>query len=236
MLHRNRWTLALVAVLCILLLAGLAGCSKESKKESHFKKGEAYLTEGKFREASIEFKNVLQIDPNDSKAYFKLGMASLGAGDPREAYAAFNKAIELDPNSVEARVHLGRLFLMAREPEKAREQARIVLEKDPNNAMGHQLMSMVYLSDRKLPEAIANGWPLLRGREAWVVEYGEQNEAWPEWLAVRTKSAKGVKRWIFHFYIQDGHWVIRDWIPVVDRGGPGVATRARGELCPHDCR
>ena len=93
MLNRNRWGRALVAVLCILLVAGFAGCSKESKKEGHFKKGEAYLAESKFREAIIEFKNVLQIDPNDAKAYYKLGMASLGAGEPREAYAALNKAI-----------------------------------------------------------------------------------------------------------------------------------------------
>ena len=93
--HRNRWTLALAAILCVVFFAGLAACSKESKKESHFKKGETYLAENKFREAVIEFKNVLQIDPNDAKAFYRLGMAALGAGDPREAYAAFNKSIEL---------------------------------------------------------------------------------------------------------------------------------------------
>ena len=153
--HRNRWTWALAAVLCMVLLAGMAGCSKESKKESHFKKGETYLSESKFREAVIEFKNVLQIDPNDAKAQHKLGMAQLGAGDPREAYAAFSKAVELDPNFLEPRLQLGRLYLMARDSEKAREQARLILEKDPKNAQGHQLMSMVYLGDRKLPAAIA---------------------------------------------------------------------------------
>ena len=128
--HRNLWTWALAALLCVFLLAGLAGCSKESKKENHFKKGEAYLAENKFREAVIEFKNVLQIAPNDAKAQLKLGMAQLGAGDPHEAYAALSKAIELDPNSLEARVQLGRIFLMAREPEKAREQARGVQRAD----------------------------------------------------------------------------------------------------------
>ena len=88
--HRNRWTLAIAAILCAVFLAGIAGCSKEGKKEGHFKKGETYLSESKFREAVIEFKNVLQIDPNDAKAQLKLGMAQLGAGDPREAYAAFS--------------------------------------------------------------------------------------------------------------------------------------------------
>lgn len=77
----------------------------------------------------------------------------------------------------------------------------------------------------KLQEAIANGWTKLRGRDAWVVEYGESGQAWPEWLAVRTNSAGGPKRWIFRFYIEEDHWVIRDWRAVNPSPAQGPAPR-----------
>lgn len=87
------------------------------------------------------------------------------------------------------------------------------------------------LKPERMENAIANGWGQLRGRGAWTVEYGEPDQAWPEWLAVRTGGAAGAKRWIFHFYIEDGRWVIRDWLPVVPRqvGGPVPAAGAAAD-------
>lgn len=67
-----------------------------------------------------------------------------------------------------------------------------------------------------LSDAIARNWGADRGRGAWLVEYAEPNQAWPEWLALKIREKGGSKRWIFHFTIRDGRWVIRDWVPVVD--------------------
>jgi hypothetical protein len=93
--------------------------------------------------------------------------------------------------------------------------------------------SRLLLDPRRIDEAIANGWPKLRARAAWIVEYGEPNQAWPEWLEVRTADPAGPKRWVFHFFIQDGRWVIRDWKPEVDAlaKAPAVAPAdsARGK-------
>lgn len=72
----------------------------------------------------------------------------------------------------------------------------------------------------KVDEAIANGWAKLRGRDAWIVEYGEADQPWPEWVAVRTNDAGGPRRWIFRFYIEDDRWVIRDWRPVQPAAPP----------------
>jgi len=70
------------------------------------------------------------------------------------------------------------------------------------------------LKPEKVTEAVANGWAGVRGKATWTVEYGEAGQSWPEWVEVRIRNAAGVKRWIFHFFIQDGRWVIHDWIPV----------------------
>lgn len=79
------------------------------------------------------------------------------------------------------------------------------------------------LEPARISEAVAAGWPKLAGRGAWTVEYGEQDQPWPEWLAVRTNDAGGPKRWIFHFTLDEGgHWLIRRWLPVVPSEAPGA--------------
>lgn len=69
----------------------------------------------------------------------------------------------------------------------------------------------------KLDEALANGWGTTRRKGSWVVEYGEPEQAWPEWLAVKVTGDREAKRWIFHFTIRDGRWIIRNWLPVASK-------------------
>ncbi len=65
-----------------------------------------------------------------------------------------------------------------------------------------------------LDSMVAAGWGRSTMRGAWTIEYGERGQAWPEWLELKVRQDSGWKHWIFHFYIKDGRWVIRDWIPV----------------------
>jgi hypothetical protein len=65
-----------------------------------------------------------------------------------------------------------------------------------------------------LDSLMALGWGKHHGRGAFSVEYGEPGEPWPEWLEMSVQQNSGVRRWIVHFWIQDGRWVIRDLLPV----------------------
>jgi hypothetical protein len=65
-----------------------------------------------------------------------------------------------------------------------------------------------------LDTLLALGWGKHRESGAFTVEYGEPNQQWPEWLQVRARQDSGIRRWIVHFWIEDGRWVIRDFIPV----------------------
>ena len=80
----------------------------------------------------------------------------------------------------------------------------------------------------KLTEAITRGWGLDKTKGAWLVEYGE-SQPWPEWLALKVSEKAGPKRWIFHFTIRDGRWVIREWIPVTDSRPGRVSTPASSD-------
>lgn len=80
-------------------------------------------------------------------------------------------------------------------------------------------------------EAVSLGWPQRRNRGAWTVEYGETGQAWPEWLAVRESTPEGPRRWIFHFRMEGGRWLIREWLRVKPAATPEntpVMPRAGG--------
>ncbi len=76
----------------------------------------------------------------------------------------------------------------------------------------------------KLDQALANGWGSTRAKGSWAVEYAEPDQAWPEWLELRLKGDRETKRWIFHFTIRDGRWIIRDWLPVESKVPPAPAS------------
>ena len=64
----------------------------------------------------------------------------------------------------------------------------------------------------RVTDAVALGFGTRRGPGTWTVEYAESGEPWPRWLAMRFRGPKGVRRYIVHFTMKGGHWVIRDWI------------------------
>jgi len=63
----------------------------------------------------------------------------------------------------------------------------------------------------KLDEAVAAGWGL-RGRAGtWKLEYTEE-DPWPRWLALLHHGPRGDQRYIVHFELKEGRWIIRDWL------------------------
>ena len=128
--EKKRWAALVCSVVFLAFFLAVSGCSKEAKMERHWKKGEQYFSENKPREAVLEYKNVLQLDPKHAKAHYKLGLTYLRMGMIREAYAEMSKTVELDPGMIDARNQLGQLYLLSGDRKKAREQAEAVLAKD----------------------------------------------------------------------------------------------------------
>jgi len=77
---------------------------------------------------------------------------------------------------------------------------------------------------------IAAGWGVSRKPGTWRVEYYEQDERWPRWLALRLDGPQGVKRYIVHFTQVAGHWIIQQWAepqPVAPKSAPHSGPGAR---------
>jgi len=84
----------------------------------------------------------------------------------------------------------------------------------------------------RVDEARLAGWGERRRAGAWMMEYAEE-ERWPRWLAFLHHGARGDVRYIVHFELKEGRWIISDWVipHYPGRPAPGAAiadsTRAR---------
>ncbi|HYO92167.1 MAG TPA: tetratricopeptide repeat protein, partial [Pyrinomonadaceae bacterium] len=146
------------ALLSILLIttALLAGCSNPEKtKLAHVERGEQYLKDRRFEEASLEFRNAMQIDEAMAAAHWGLARAFEGLGRVPEAIIELQRTVQLDPNNLDARVKLGNFYAFFGKMTEAEALARDVLQKDPNHIEGHILLATVFAGQDKPEEALA---------------------------------------------------------------------------------
>ncbi|HEX9919611.1 MAG TPA: tetratricopeptide repeat protein, partial [Pyrinomonadaceae bacterium] len=158
---------SLSSVLLAFLVAACAfatvSCSNPEKaKAEHVQRGETYLTEKKFQEASLEFRNAVQIDDKLAQAHWGLARAYEGMEQYLQALDELRRTIALDANNLEARVRLGNYYILFYQRERkdefraeAEKLYQDVLQKDPNNIEGHILKGSVLFASGKREEALA---------------------------------------------------------------------------------
>ncbi|CAN5805263.1 MAG: tetratricopeptide repeat protein [Pyrinomonadaceae bacterium] len=159
---RNHFKYATLLSVLLTAVFALGGCSNPEKtKAAHLSKGDAYLKDSKFQEASIEYRNAVQIDDKLAAAHWGLARAYEGLLRGQEAFEELRKTVELDPNNLEARVKLGTLYLAASRGRgeiiaEAERLAKEVLQKDANHIEGHILTGSVLYAQNKRDEARAS--------------------------------------------------------------------------------
>ena len=152
-----------IIVFCLLLaVAGsLAGCANPAKaKADHVAKGEEYLKDSKFQEASLEFRNAIQIDDKLASAHWGLARAFEGLERFPEMIDELRKTVTLDKNNLESRIKLGNYYLAGSRSRadviaEAERLAREVLDKDKDSIEGHILMGSVLFAQQQKDKALA---------------------------------------------------------------------------------
>ena len=151
--------LLFVALFTVALAMG--ACTSPAKaKARYLSRGEALLKDKKFQEASIEFRNALQLDERLAGAHWGLAQAYEGLQRYQEAFEEMRKTAELDPNNLDVRVKLGGYYLVGSKQSsaalgEAERLAKEVLQKNPNHIEGHILMGNVLFAQNHPHEALA---------------------------------------------------------------------------------
>lgn len=149
------------SLLCVALLlstGGLAACQDDaSRLAEHLARAEKQLEDGKPNEAVIEYKNALQIAPNDADAHFGLAKAYLAAQDAGKAYWELQETVRLDPDNLDARLAFAQFLLLGSEDEfnQAVEQADAILEREPEKWEAHVVRARALENLKRLDEAQA---------------------------------------------------------------------------------
>ena len=148
---------AFLPPILLLALAPLVGCQDEAAKlQEHVARGKTFIEEERFREAIIEFKSALQIDPNDSDTHYDLAQAYFQAGKPREGFWELRETVRLDPANHQAVLEFSQLAILAGEKDEALSQTARVIQEDASNCQAHLVHGQALDSLERRDEALAS--------------------------------------------------------------------------------
>src|SRR5579862_5049525 len=104
----------LVVILAILTLVS---CNRDPNvaKKRYLENGNKYFDKGKYKEASIMYRNALQKDQRYGPAYYHLALTDLRLGRVPNALGELRRAIELIPKDqqdhVDAEIRLAEIYI-----------------------------------------------------------------------------------------------------------------------------
>jgi tetratricopeptide (TPR) repeat protein len=150
---------------CCLVTSLFTGCSRDPnvRKQKYFDSGTKYFSEGKYREAIIQYANAVQIDSRFAAAHYQLSQAYLKTGDTNRAFQELSRTVELAPDNYKAQTDLANLLLTVRNPDgtpiqemlkQARVHLDILRDRQPNSPETHEAWANYYSAMNKIGEAM----------------------------------------------------------------------------------
>ena len=158
MFLRTLVSLRIICALAILVCLGCDWSSPQAKKTEHRERALSYFEKGQYREARIEYQNVVRIDPTDADAHYRLALTYLKLGSTPNlqlASSELNRTLELDSTNRDAVLKLGELYLLGNQPSKARQQADSLLVSTPENTEALILRGRSLINEKRYQEGAA---------------------------------------------------------------------------------
>ena len=90
-----------------------------------------------FKEAIINFKKTIKLDPKLLDAYNNLGISLKNNGEPLQSFKAFQDALEINPNHHLSNFNLGDLHVQFNEIEKATNYFKKAINSKPDFNLGY---------------------------------------------------------------------------------------------------
>lgn len=156
---RNSWSILLLTALSATLFS--PACNRTP--QDYLGKATQLFKEGRYDEASINYRSAIQKDPRFAKAYHDLGMCEYAAGRVDNAVAALTRARELAPNDISVVEDLADVtynrYLSTNHPQGLYDAVTVlvkqILDKNPDSATGLRIQASLLYGDGKLQQAIS---------------------------------------------------------------------------------
>ena len=122
--------------------------------EAHASLAFALYSEHDHSAAEREYKQAIELNPNNATAYHRYANLQVSAGRPDEALQTIKRAQELDPLSLIINAALGQIYCLNGRYDEAVEQLRKTLELDPTFIHARGFLGMAYLKKGMYEDAI----------------------------------------------------------------------------------
>ena len=140
-------------ITCGLLTTVLiVGCGEgEDRQASYLSRAQEHLASENYDKASVDARNVLQINPKNLEARVILADIALNEGNLRQAYASYSAVVEEAADNVAALSGLARIYLAVRDFQQALDHADRVLVIEPENpeVMGYKALALMGLENNE---------------------------------------------------------------------------------------
>ncbi|MDH3211547.1 MAG: tetratricopeptide repeat protein [Myxococcales bacterium] len=142
--------------LLVLLVVALAwGCTPaEERFAEHVARADEFAQRGEIREALLEYRSALKIQPQDAEINYRIAELALGEFALADAAFFYHEAYRLDPDRIDAAMKEARLLLFS-DPERANEIIEEGLLKAPDHPLVHVTRSERALTQIDTREALA---------------------------------------------------------------------------------
>lgn len=153
---KNRvWVMSLI-LLMALCAAEISAQSPSSRQQRAFDQAFQLLHDGKFEQAIVEFKAILEENQGNFPGVFHgMGIAQASLGRLAEVEDSFRRAIQQNPDPFpEAYLDLGWALLYQNKVEEAEKYMRSALAQQDNLSEGHNGLGIVLVRKNDLGGAL----------------------------------------------------------------------------------
>ncbi|MFN7992773.1 MAG: tetratricopeptide repeat protein [Bryobacteraceae bacterium] len=136
-------------LIVVVAAFALVSCSRDPNvaKKRYLENGNKYFSKGKYKEASIMYRNALQKDQRYGLAYYHLALTDLKLGRIPNALGELRRAIELipkdQPEHLDSQIRLAEIYIAFTRDEAFLTEVdgiiKELLQRDPNSYDGHRL-------------------------------------------------------------------------------------------------
>jgi tetratricopeptide (TPR) repeat protein len=135
-MNRLHWPLAARIVTTAAIALALSACHKQSA-DDFISAGDSAVQAQKLDEAEGDYKQAIDLAPNDARPHAALGNLDLLEHKQAAAQTEFMRVLELDPKNAAAHMALGNLYNEQAQYPMAEAQYRAALAIDPSKSNYH---------------------------------------------------------------------------------------------------